>query len=88
MIYPYIVKRNGVYYEAGQDVPAFAPVKIEQSKEVEKPKQEQSVTYTKTDINRMNKAELVVKATEIGVKDAEEMSGNALKDKLIEYYGL
>lgn len=42
--------------------------------------------YTKTEINRMNKAELVEKATEIGVKDAEEMSGNALKDLLIEHY--
>lgn len=44
--------------------------------------------YTKTEINRMNKAELVEKATEIGVEDAEEMSGNALKDLLIEHYNL
>jgi hypothetical protein len=44
--------------------------------------------YTKTDINRMNKETLVEKATEIGVEDAEELSGNVLKDKLIEYYNL
>lgn len=44
--------------------------------------------YTKTEINRMNKETLVEKATEIGVEDAEELSGNVLKDKLIEYYNL
>lgn len=44
--------------------------------------------YTKTDINRMNKETLIEKATEIGVEDAEELSGNVLKDKLIEYYNL
>lgn len=44
--------------------------------------------YTKTDINRMNKETLVEKATEIGVEDAEELSGNVLKEKLIEYYEL
>jgi len=42
--------------------------------------------YTKTEINRMNKETLVNKAKEIGVEDAEEMSGNALKDLLIEHY--
>ena len=42
--------------------------------------------YTKTEINRMNKETLVYKAKEIGVEDAEEMSGNALKDLLIEHY--
>jgi hypothetical protein len=36
----------------------------------------------------MNKETLVEKATEIGVEDAEELSGNILKDKLIEYYNL
>jgi len=44
--------------------------------------------YTKTEINRMNKETLVNKAKEIGVEDAEEMSGNALKDLLIEHYNL
>lgn len=73
MRYPYIVKQNGVYYKAGEEVPAFvAP----------------QAGYTKTDINRMNKDVLVEKAKEIGVEDAEEMSGNALKDLLIEHYNL
>lgn len=45
-------------------------------------------TYTKTEINRMNKETLVNKAKEIGVEGAEEMSGNALKDLLIEHYNL
>lgn len=79
MKYPYIVKVSGVYYEAGQEVPAFSPVK-EVKEEIKQP------TYTKTEINRMNKETLVDKAKEIGVEDAEEMSGNALKDLLIEHY--
>ena len=87
MKYPYIVKVNGVYYEAGQEVPASKPVKTDETKE--KITEEISDgAYTKTDINRMNKETLVEKAAEIGVEDAEELSGNVLKDKLIEYYNL
>lgn len=44
--------------------------------------------YTKTDINRMNKETLVNEAEKIGIEDAEELSGNVLKEKLIEYYEL
>lgn len=92
MKYPYIVKRNGVYYEAGQDVPAFTPVKekvvesIEEKVNESAPVEEEKPKYTKTEINRMNKETLVDKAKEIGVENAEEMSGNALKDLLIEHY--
>lgn len=96
MIYPYIVKANGVYYEAGENVPALKPLKeptkIEKpiEKPVEKPieKNAEEVKYTKTDINRMSKAELVEQATKIGIEDAEDLSGNVLKDKLIEHYNL
>lgn len=94
MKYPYIVKRNGVYYEAGQDVPAFAPVKekfiesIEEKVNESAPVKEEKPKYTKTDINRMNKETLVAKANEVGIEDAEELSGNTLKDKLIEHYNL
>ena len=94
MKYPYIVKRNGVYYEAGQEVPAFAPAEekviesIEEEVNESAPVEKEKPTYTKTDINRMNKETLVERAKEIGVEDAEEMSGNAIKDLLIEHYNL
>lgn len=92
MKYPYIVKRNGVYYEAGQEVPAFAPVEekvIESTEEeVNESVEEEKPTYTKTKINRMDKETLVNEAEKIGIENAEELSGNVLKEKLIEYYEL
>lgn len=44
--------------------------------------------FTKTDIYRMNKDTLIQEANEVSIEGAKEMSGNTLKDKLIEYYGL
>ena len=94
MKYPYIVKRNGVYYEAGQDVPALAPVKekvIESTEEEDNesaPVEEEKHTYTKTEINRTDKKTLAEMAKKIGIENADELSGNVLKDKLIEYYNL
>lgn len=64
MKFPYIVKRNGVYYEAGQDVPAFAPVEekviesIEEEVNESAPVEEEKHTYTKTEINRTDKKTL------------------------------
>lgn len=49
---------------------------------------EERPLYTKTEINRMNKETLVNEAEKIGIEDAEELSGNVLKEKLIEYYEL
>lgn len=58
---------------------------------VAEPKSEVAVTeekpaFTKTDIMRMNKETLVKEATNIGIENADELSGNVLKDKLIEHY--
>ena len=44
--------------------------------------------YTRTDINRMNKDDLVSLATEIGIDGAEQISGNELKREIIEKFGL
>jgi hypothetical protein len=44
--------------------------------------------YTKTDINRMSKAELLARAKETGVEGAEEMTGAELKEYLINLFGL
>lgn len=44
--------------------------------------------HTKTDINRMNKAELLELATEYGVDGADDMTGAELKETLLEMFGL
>lgn len=58
------------------------PAIDEQTNEVEKPQ------YTKTDINRMSKAELVSLAKEVGIYGAEEMNGTDLKEQLINHFNL
>lgn len=49
---------------------------------------EEEPQYTKTDIQRMNKDDLVSLAIKIGIDGAEEMSGADLKRELIEEFGL
>jgi len=57
--------------------------KVEQkTKQVETPVS--SVSYTKTDISRMSKSELVTLATENGIANADGISGSELKVMLIE----
>ena len=74
------VKCNGVWYKAGTEVPAssFAEETVEE-------KQEQ--LYTKTEINRMSKAELVELAETASI-DYDGQSGTKLKAMLIEHFGL
>lgn len=57
------------------------PLQMSESEHVEK-------QYTRTDINRMSTAELQTLATEIGIGNAQETSGNELKKILIEHFGL
>lgn len=51
----------------------------------ERPDEQQ---YTKTDIQRMSKDDLVSLAIKMGIDGAEEMSGADLKRELIEEFGL
>lgn len=44
--------------------------------------------YTKTDIQRMNKDDLVSLAAEVGIDRLEEMNGADLKRELIEHFEL
>ena len=75
MKYPYIVNKNGVWYPAGAEVPQ----EINTAKEKK---------YTRTEISRMNVAELKDLATEVGIENALETSGNELKKMLIEHFEL
>lgn len=49
---------------------------------------EEEPQYTKTDIQRMSKDDLVSLAIKMGIDGAEEMSGADLKRELIEKLGL
>lgn len=44
--------------------------------------------YTKTDINKMNKAELLEMAKRTGVDGADDMTGAELKEYLLNMFGL
>lgn len=57
----------------------------EEVKEVSEPVEEKKA-YTRTDINRMTTAELKALAKSEGLDDS--LSGNKLKDVLIEHYGI
>lgn len=85
MKYTHTIKHNGVLYKAGAEVPAFftpktntEQIKIENN----------SQSYTKTEINRMSKDDLVALAIEQGIENAEETSGADLKKALIDKFGL
>lgn len=49
---------------------------------------EEEQQYTKTDIQRMSKDDLVSLAVEVGIDGAEEMNGADLKRELIEHFEL
>lgn len=49
---------------------------------------EEEQQYTKTDIQRMSKDDLVSLSVEVGIEGAEEMNGADLKRELIEHFEL
>ena len=77
MIAQNIMKMNGKWYKAGEEISLAKPQ--------EEVKQNQ---YTKTEINRMSTAELQTLALENGVDGSDEMTGAELKKILIEHFGL
>lgn len=91
--YPYIVKYNGEWYEAGEDVPDTEDMAVDESSlpfsddDITLETQEEK-TYTKTDINRMNKAELQDMARNTGVEGVDDMTGTELKEYLFSVFGL
>ena len=88
-IFGHIVIKDGVWYEAGQDVPASTPepkpIDDKKTIELDETKTEKP---TKTEINRMSTAELQKTADNIGFDDAFSKSGSELKKILIDYYEL
>lgn len=80
MKFDHWVKCNGVWYKAGTEVPASSSVET-------KTEEKEQQLYTKTEINRMSKNELVELAKTASI-DHEGQSGTKLKAMLIEHFGL
>lgn len=93
MVYDHMVKVNGQYYQAGEDVPEigymagdknslpYSDDDITLETQEEKP-------YTKSDIQRMKKAELLEIARNIGVEGADDMTREELSEYLLNVFGL
>lgn len=77
MKYPYLVKKDGVWYAAGTEVPGS--VLVEEKEEV---------SFTKTEIQRKSVSELKEMAERFGIEGFESMTGSNLKKLLIEKFGL
>lgn len=73
-----------------QGKPLIEEVKIDNdfSEFMNPPEEVKSVSYTKTEINRMSTAELQELAKEQGIENAENITGAELKKILIEKFGL
>lgn len=93
MKYDHKVKVNGIYYAAGEDVPEneemadagiHPPFSDSDIIFEELPEKK----YTKTEISRMNKAELQELAINTGIDGADEMTGAELKEYLYNVFGL
>lgn len=94
MVYDHMVKVNGAYYAAGEDVPE---VNTENAAvETKPPFSDSDITfetteekpYTKTDINTMNKEKLLEVAQRNGFEATDETTGAELKKYLFGVFGL
>lgn len=93
MVYDHMVKVNGQYYQAGEDAPEidnmagnesslpFSDDDITLETQEDKP-------YTKSDIQRMKKAELLEIARNTGVEGADDMTREELAEYLLNAFGL
>ncbi len=92
MTYDHMVKVNGKYYAAWEEVPDVDMAEDESSL----PFSDDDITletseekqYTKSEINRMKTEELQQLAAEEGIEEAYETSGSDLKKILTEHFRL
>lgn len=94
MVYDHMVKVSGKYYQSGEDVPEITDMAEDETSlpfsdnDIELEEGSARKKYTKSDIQRMNKAELQELARNSGVEGAEEMTGQELKEYLLSVFGL
>lgn len=94
MRYDHKVKVNGIYYAAGEDVPEINSKMADG--ETQPSFSDSDITfeelperkYTKTEINRMNKAELQELARNTGIDEVDDMTGTELKEYLYGVFEL
>lgn len=80
-----IIKMNGKWYKAGEEVPEETPGQKSSAEETQVP---EVFEYKKTDINRMSTADLKELAREHGVSNVEDMTGQDLKEYFITRFNL
>lgn len=93
MVYDHMVKVNGKYYQAGEDAPEIDDMAGNESS---LPYSDDDITletqedkpYTKSDIQRMKKAELLEIARNTGVEGADDMTREELAEYLLNMFGL
>lgn len=93
MVYDHMVKANGKYYQSGEDVPEIDDMAGGESS---LPYSDDDITletqedkpYTKSDIQRMKKAELLEIARNTGVDGADDMTREELAEYLLNVFGL
>lgn len=86
MIAEYGIKYNGVWYQAGDEIEE--EVDKNTSSDTSDFMKPPSKNFTKTEIKRMPVGNLRELASEYGIEDAEEKTGEELKDCLISVLGL
>lgn len=82
MIATHTMKKNGVVYRAGEEIPSPDEKPVIVNEKVDEKK------YSKSDIKTMKAADLRVLAEENGIERPDEYTGNELKEMLIERFGL
>ncbi len=82
MEFDHKVKYNGKWYLPGEKIEETAKPTIDDAVLPFEPK------FTKTEINRMSTDDLRALAKDSGLKDANSMTGTALKEYLIGLFGL
>lgn len=80
-----IIKMNGKWYKAGEEVPEDTPGQEFSAETEQVPKE---FEYKKTDINRMSTADLKELAREHGVLNVDDMTGQDLKEYFITRFNL
>lgn len=101
MKYNHMVKVNGRYYRAGEEVvddntkktaveetlPPYSDEDIVLETQTDT-NNETEKQYTKSEIQLMKTADLQSLAASVGIDGAEEMTGSTLKKLLTEHFGL
>lgn len=94
MVCDHMVKVNGRYYQAGENAPEIEGEGGKRSlppfpdRNIEFEKNTVQKPHTKTDIQRMSKAELLEMAKSTGIEGADNMTGSELKEYLLNAFGL